>query len=232
MTTSETYSEQERIVLKWGGLAGVFGSLSLVAVFVFLAGLVGLDTLDVEQELQRYPETRTIRVLENTMYLAAIALWCLHTSALFVALCKTNLALAIFGCVTMGLGLFILAAGAIPHTMTDPISDLYHASGASPATQATSVIAWQAIQGIVDTLVITGLALAPFGMGFLGFAMLGHPLYRPWFGWISITLAVAGAIAAVSILADPSDIAAIGMFAIIFFNIIVGWRTFRLPVLA
>ena len=67
MTTSETYSEQERIVLKWGGLAGVFGSLSLVAVFVFLAGLVGLDTLDVEQELQRYPEIRTIRVLENTV---------------------------------------------------------------------------------------------------------------------------------------------------------------------
>ena len=227
-----TYSDQELAAIKWGGLAGILGSLCLIAVFVFLAALVGLETLDVEEELQRYPEIRTTRVVENSMYLVAIALWAVHTAALFLALRRTSLAPALVGSVMMGLGLIVLATGAIPHTMTDPISALYHAPGATPETQAMSVVAWHVIQGIVDTLVITGLALTPIGMGFLGLAMLSHATYQSWFGWTSILFAVAGAASAVSIVMTPSDIAAIGVFAVIFFNIIVGWRTFRLPELA
>lgn len=228
MARSKSVLEQEQAALQWGGICGVLGSLSLVAVFVFLSVLIGLDMLAIEAEIQRFPDIRVIRVIENTMYLLAIALWSVHSVVLFIGLRRHALAPALLGVVFMILGLCVLAVGAIPHTMTDPISDLYHAAGASPARQDVLVIAWTAVQGLVDTLVITGLTLTPLGMGFLGLAMHRSPDYGRAFGRVGLFLAAAGFVSSIYILVGPSDMAALGIFAVIFFHAILGWRSARL----
>ncbi|NNK66885.1 MAG: hypothetical protein HKO95_09120 [Rhodobacteraceae bacterium] len=226
--SAESYlSDQNLSALRWGGWAGMLGSFILLFVFGFLAVLVGLDTLDIEAEILRYPDIRAARVIENTLYLAATALWMVHAVTLLISLRRTALAPALAGCVFMGLGLVILATGAIPHTMTDPVADLYHAPGATPEGQAVLVSIWHAIQGIVDTLVITGIALTSVGMGFLSVAMLRSPGYGAWTGTVGILLAVAGTGSAIMSLIDPSDIIAVGVFALIFFQIAAGWKTLR-----
>lgn len=232
MNTTETHQSQSASALRWGGASGMLGSLSLLFVFGMLAALVGLETLAIEGEIQRYPEIRSIRALENTMYLLATALWTVHTAALLVALRETAFGPALVGGVTLALGTTILATGAVPHTATDPLSGLYHAAGATPESKAVAVAVWQGVQGIVDALVVTGLVLTPIGMAFLGLAMMRDPRFGGTFGAIALLLGLAGAGAALLILAEPSDIAAIGIFAVVFFHLIIGWRTFRAASLA
>ena len=65
----------------------------------------------------------------------------------------------------------MLAAGALPQVARSPISDLYHAPGATPEDQATLVLLWQATQGMLDALLITGLLLLPIGLLTLGVAI-------------------------------------------------------------
>lgn len=228
MKHQEIFDDQEREALRWGGLAGMLGSGLLVGVFGFLAALGFSETLDAQGAIERFPQAKTARIVENTFYLLAVALWAFHTVVLFLALKRTRFAPALFGSAMMIIGLVILATGAVPHTATAPISDLYHAANASPESTSTLIVAWVVVQGLVDALVVTGLVLTPIGMGFLGLAMIGNAAYGKTLGGISLLLALAGMIAAVLILINPNDIAAVGIFALVFFHLIIGFRTFRL----
>jgi hypothetical protein len=126
-------------------------------------------------------------------------------------------------------GLGVLAAGALPHVATARISDLYHAPGTSPEDQATLALAFQAIQGIFDSLLIVGLVIVPIGLIALGIAMLGSPAFGKGFGRTSVALGVVGSAAACVLLVDPaSPIAVVGVFALIVFNIVVGWKAYSL----
>jgi hypothetical protein len=148
---------------------------------------------------------------------------------LYQALREKSLAPALFGSVLGILGLVVLAAGSLPHVATVPISDLYHAPGATPEDQATLILLWQATQGIFDALLIVGLLLLPISLIALGVAMLGVPAFGQGFGGVSVILGVAGVIAAGVLLVDPlSPIAVVGIFALIIFHFILGWRVYSL----
>jgi hypothetical protein len=127
----------------------------------------------------------------------------------------------------MGLG--VLAAGALPHVATAPISNLYHAPGATPQDQATLVLLWQATQGIFDALFGVGLLLVPIGFVALGVAMLGAPAFGRGFGGVSVVVGVVGVVAASILLVDPlSPSAFIGVLALIVFHLVVGWKVYSL----
>ncbi|MDJ1008132.1 MAG: hypothetical protein QNJ13_09950 [Paracoccaceae bacterium] len=217
----------ERRAIRWSGVAGMAGSLSLLAVFAFLAAFVGLETVAGEAELRRFPEVLPYRIVENAFYLLALALWTFHTAGLFLVLRRTRFAAALAGGVFMGLGLAILAAGAVPHTATAPISALYHAPGATPETRAALLAVWTALQGLTDMFFVTGLALTPLGMGCFGLSMMRAPGYGPVAGWLALAFALAGTVAALRILVVPDDVAALGIFALVFFHAVVGWRSSR-----
>jgi hypothetical protein len=95
--------------------------------------------------------------VEEVLYLGVLALWAIHFLALYRALRGTSLAPALFGSALGIMGLGVLAAGALPQVARTPISDLYHAPGATPEDQATLVLLWQATQGIFDALLVVGL---------------------------------------------------------------------------
>lgn len=177
----------------------------------------------------RFPEIRTARIVENSLYLAVLVLWVIHFLALYRALRETSLAPALFGSVLGILGLVLLAAGALPHIWQTPISDLYHAPGATPEAQATLVLLWQATQGIFDALFAVGLLLLPIGLIALGAAMLGTPAFGKGFGGLSVVLGMIGIVAASAQLVDiSSPIAIPGVFALIIFHLVLGWKVYGL----
>jgi Domain of unknown function (DUF4386) len=222
--------EQEKRVLRWGGLAGILGSIIFILIFVFVSVFVGLDPDEPADWIKRFPDIRAARTVENSLFLVVLILWVTHFLALYQALRRASLAPALFGSVLGILGLVVLAAEALPHVAQAPISDLYHAPGATPEDQATLVLLWQATQGILDALFIAGLVLLPIGLIALGVAMLEAPAFGKGFGGMSVVLGVAGVVAASLLLVDPASVLGgmVGIFALMGFHFILGWKVYRL----
>jgi hypothetical protein len=221
--------DEEKSVLRWGGLAGLLGGIIFILVFVIVIVFVGADPAEPEGEVMRFPDIRAARTVEDSLYLVVLILWVAHFLALYRALRGTSLAPALFGSVVGIVGLGVLAAGALPHVASAPISDLYHAPGATPQDQATLVLIWQATEGIFDALFGAGLVLVPIGYIALGVAMLGTPAFGKGFGRVSVALGVIGVVAASVLLVDPlSPSAFLGVLALIVFHIVVGWKVYSL----
>jgi hypothetical protein len=215
---------EERSVLRWGGLAGVLGGIVMIVVFVIVAVFVGADVFD-ERLIERFPDIRAARTVENGLYLVVLVLWMVHFLALYRALRATNLAAALFGSVLGIVGLVILAAGALPHVATLPISDLYHAPGASPQDQAALVAVWAATEGMFEALLGAGLLIVTPGLIVLGMGMLDAPAFGKRLGWLSLALGGLGLVAAVVFLiVPPSPIAAVGILGLVVFHLVVGWK--------
>jgi hypothetical protein len=221
--------DEEKSVLRWGGLAGILGGIIFILVFAVVIVFVGPDPSETRGEVMRFPDIRAGRTIEDSLYLMVLILWVAHFLALYRALREASLAPAQFGSVLGILGLGVLAAGALPHIATAPISDLYHAPGATPQDQATLVLMWQATEGIFDALFVVGVLLVPIGLVALGVAMLRAPAFGKGFGGISVALGVIGVVAASVLLVDPhSPSAFVGVLAIIVFHLVLGWKLYSL----
>jgi hypothetical protein len=220
----------DRNVFRWGGLAGVLGGIVFIVVFVVVVVFVGADLTPTAEELvERFPDIQGARTVEDGLYLLVLILWVVHFLALYRALRETRLASALFGSVLGIVGLTVLAAGALPHVAKLHLSDLYHAAKASAADQASVVLMWQLTQGIFDALLIAGLGVLPIALLAIGHAMLGTPAFGKVLGWMTIALGAIGLLSAVVLLIDPlSSIAVAGIFALIIFNLTVGWKVYRL----
>ena len=218
---------QGQSTARMGGFAGILGSALLLGVFAFLAVFVGLDTLDAQAALERYPDIRWARIIENTAYLFALALWALHSVTLFVVLRADSPATALAAMVMSVLGVAFLAAGAIPHTAETAISDLHNAPDTAAELMPVLIVAWEVSLGWVDTFVVTGVVLTPVGLLLYGIAML-RSSFGSWARWASILFAAAGFYAAVSSLIEESDIVDVGIFALVSFYTVIGVVSLRL----
>jgi hypothetical protein len=167
--------------------------------------------------------------VENGLYLAVLVLWIPLYLALHRRLERARPAPALFGSAISILGLGVLAAGAIPHVVTSRLSDLYHAPGATPSDQAALVLVWQATQGLFDALLLAGLLAMAIGIILLGRAMPADPAFGKGLGIVGVVLGTAGLAAGIVVLIDPlSLVAALGIFALIAFHLILGWKVYRL----
>lgn len=216
--------EQERSVLRWGGLGGMVGSIVFVIVFVIVAVFVGSDT----NEPMGFPGIRVARTFEDGLYLAVMILWIPLFLALYRALRQERLAPALFGSALGIVGLVVLAAGALPHITTLAVSDLVHASGATINNEAALEL-WKASYAIFDALLTAGLILATIGVICLGAAMIKNPQFGRGIGWTSVVLGVAGLVASSVDLWNPdSPAAVVAMVGLIVFGAVAGWKTYRL----
>ncbi len=223
--------EQEKSVLRWGGLAGMLGGILFILCWVVvIVGPVGMeDPPDLAGWVTRFPDIRAARVVENGIYLVALILEVTLFLALYRALRRTSLAPALFGSVLGILGLVVFMVGALPHVAHAPLSDLYHAPGATPEDQATLALLWQATWGIFDAMLYVGFFVVPIGLIALGVAMLGAPAFGKGFAGVSVVLGVVGLVAAVLQMVDPSSmIGALSFFAIVIFYLVLGWKVYSL----
>jgi len=95
------------------------------------------------------------------------------------------------------------------------------------------VLLWQANQGMFDALLLVGLLVMPVGVILLGLAMRRDPAFGTVAGNVSVALGVVGLAAATVMLVDPlSAVAALGVFALIGFHLVAGWKTYRLSTTA
>ena len=221
--------EQEKSVLRWGGLAGMLGGILFILVMVFVVVFVPPDPADLAGFVTRFPDIQATRVVENGIYLVALLLEVPLFLALYRALRKTSLAPALFGSVLGIVGLVVMVASTTPHVAHAPLSDLYHAPGATPADQATLALLWQALWGINDTMLYVGFFVVPIGLILLGVAMLGAPAFGKGLGGVSVVLGVLGLVAAVLQLVDyASPVGAGSYFACLIFYLILGWKVYSL----
>ena len=218
----------DRGVMRWGGLAGVAGGLLFLVVFVIVGALVPAYAADPATAVEFFPEVAAVRIIENSLYLVVLALWV----ASFVAMERAARAGAPsvrIGSATGIGGLVVLAVGALPHVAIAPLSAAYHAPGATAADQATLSLVWQSTQGMLDASLLAGLALLSAGMMTMGLAMAGGRAFGRRLGGFTVVMGVIGAAASVIAIIDPASPApALGMFALIAFHLVAGWRTVSL----
>jgi hypothetical protein len=231
MMNQSQVAEQEKGVLRWGGLAGMLGGVLFILTLVLvIVGPVGMeDPATLAEWVTRFPDIRAARVIENLLYLVALILEVTLFLALYRALRRTSLAAALFGSVLGILGLAAMAVGSTPHVAQAPLSDLYQASGATPADQATLALLWQATWGIFDAMLYVGFFVVPVGLILLGVAMFGTPGFGKGFGAVTVVLGVGGLVAAVLQMVDPASmIGSVTYFACLILYLVVGWKVYRL----
>jgi hypothetical protein len=222
--------EEEKSVLLWGGVSGILGSIIFILSFIFVGMVIGLKPDAPAGWVNQFPDIMVARIIENSLFLAVIILWLFHMLALYYALRGKGHAPRLFGSVLAMLGLGVLAVEALQHIAQAPIASLYHTAGVTPDEQTTLVFLWQATQGILDAMFITGLVLLPLSLILLGIAMLRTPTFGKRFGGMSMVLGAAGVIAAGLLVVDSGSVpgATIGVFVLVGFNLVLGWKVFRL----
>ncbi len=223
--------EQEKSVLRWGGLAGILAGILFILSWVIVGlGPVGMDDpTELEGFVTRFPDIQAARVLENCVYLVALLLGIVLFLALYRALRETSLAPALFGSVVGIVGLVSMVASTTPHVAHAPLSELYHASGATAEDQATIVILWQATKGIFEALLYVGFFVVPIGLILMGVGMRGNPAFGKSYGGVGVALGVVGLIAAILQFADPASMSgALSYFAIVIFSFVMGYKVYSL----
>jgi hypothetical protein len=156
---------EDSSILRWGGLAGIGGSVLFIVVFAIVGIFAGPEPAGLAGPISQFPEIRVARTVENGLYLAVLVLWVPLALALFHSLRRTRPAAALFGS-----------------------------------------------------------ALNIFGL-----AMRQDPAFGNIAGDVSVALGVIGLAAATVMLVDPhSPAAALGIFALIGFHLVAGWKTYRL----
>ena len=221
--------EQEKSVLRWGGLAGILGSIIFILAMVFVGVTIGPDPTDLAGWVARFPDIHMLRVVENGIYLVALLLEVPFFLGLFWALRKTNFAPALFGSALGIVGLVSMIVSATPHVAHAPLSELYHAAGTTPEAQVTLALMWQATWGIFNAPLYVGFFVVPTGLILLGVAIFNSPAFGKGFGWMSVVLGVIGFVAAILQMIDPaSTIGAISYFSLIICFFVLGRKIYNL----
>src|SRR5438309_8868018 len=185
-------SMEDKSVLRWGGLAGMLGGIVFIFVPVILFGLVPPAPTHPAQLVARFPTVRAAIAAGNFVDFVSDALVLALFLALYRALRGTSPVPALFGSVLSILGLAVIFTETATQVAFDPISNLYHAPGATPADQATLALIWQATQGMFNQLDTSAVLLLSTGFIVLGVAMLRNPGFGKGVGGLTM---VFGAVA-------------------------------------
>ena len=221
--------EQEKSVLRWGGLAGIFGSISLILVMVFVAVAIGEGPDDLKEIVARFPDIHLLRVIENGVYLVGLLLAILLFLALFIALRKDSLAPALFGSALGIVGLVSMAISSTPHVGHHPLSELFQAAGTTPEAQEAIAIMWQGVWGIFYGPLYVGFFVVPLGIILIGVAMFAAPEFGKGISWMTVVIGALAFVAAIFQMIDPAgDIGAVSYIAPIIFYFVAGLKLYRL----
>ena len=220
--------DNEKSVLRWGGLAGMLGGIIFILMMVILLALASDPNASPEELLKGFPGHRAIIFLGESLYLLALILSVTLFLALYRALRETSLAPALFGTGLVFLGFAAFAAGALPNIAFAPIADLYHASGATPGEQTALISLWQSTQGIFYETDSVAFLLLTIGLIVLGVGMLRAPAFGKGFGGVSMAIGVIGVVAIYIVGVGSISFAAVVIFTNVIFPILFGWKVYRL----
>ena len=219
---------EDKSVLRWGGLAGMLGGIVFIFVPVILFGFVPQAPADPAELVARFPTVRAAIAAGNFVDFVSDALVLALFLSLYRALRGTSPAPALFGSVLSILGVAVIFTETTTQVAFDPISNLYHAPGATPADQATLALIWQATQGMFNQLDTSAVLLLSTGFIVLGVAMLRAPGFGKAIGGLTMLF---GALAFIGgfIFGVTSLLAALLVVPVfIILPILLGWKVYRL----
>jgi hypothetical protein len=230
---------QERSVLRWGGLAGMLGSVVFLLVPIVLFGFVpqpqagnfsveGGAQVDAAGLIMMFPSVRVAISVGNFLNFLSGVLSLALFIALFRALRRTSLAPALFGSALLILGLAVIFTETVTQVAFDPISNLYHTHGVTAADQATLTTVWQAVQAVFFELDAAAILLLSAGYIVIGAAMFRAPAFGKIIGGLAtvfgvIALVVVASFGITSLLAA---VLLVPMF--IALPALLGWKVYRL----
>lgn len=216
-----------RQLIRWGGVSGIAGFVALLGSVGVVTSLGLPDASDVAT-LTDFADIEAGRIAEHFLYLGALLLFALHVAVLYRVLRPSHLAAALFGTVTASVGYTIMAASSLLHLSTSPLSELYTASNASPEDLRAIEYAWHGAQSVFDTMLITGVLLAPIGIILFGLAMWHAPAFRRRLAALTLALGLLGVVGGVIATVDPGSMfAAASVLAIAVFHFATGLRMLR-----
>ena len=215
----------DRRLLRGAGLTGTVGGLLMLATFVFV-GALGLPDPSTPESLLRFPEIQYARAVENLLLLAAIVLWAVHFELLHRLLRVTAPVLSAAARTVGSLATALLAANALLNVSTAPMSQAYQQ--AAEAERSVVVLAWQAAQGVMDVLLVTGALLLSVAIVLFGIALLRG--LSPILGWGAVAVGTAGtaAVGVAAATSSPSILIAVSILGALAFHLVAGIRWLRL----
>ena len=219
---------EEKSILRWGGLAGMLAGILFILVPVILFGFAPSAPGDPVGLVMRFPDVRTAIALGNFVDFVVNILWVALIIALYRALRGTSPGLALFGSVLCILGLAVLFIESSTQVAFDPISNLYHAPGTTPAEQATLALVWQATQGMFNQFDTAAILLLPTGIMVLGVAMLRAPAFSKVYGWLSVVLGAAAVVVGFFFGTTSNVAAVVDVPIFIILPILLGWKVYSL----
>ena len=221
--------EQEKSLFRWGGLAGILGSIIFVLVMVFVAVAIGSGPADLKEVVARFPDIHLLRVIENGVYLVGLLLEILLFLAIFYALRKDSLAPALFGSALGIVGLISMAISATPHVAHYPLSEIFQATGTTAEAQEAIAIMWQGTWGVFNAPLYVGFFVVPLGLILFGVAMFAAPEFGKGISWMTVIIGTLAFVAAIIQMIDPAgDIGALSYITPIIFYFVMGIKIYRL----
>jgi hypothetical protein len=216
--------ENEKSVLRWGGLAGILAFI----VWIVDMPLYAVADPFIPEGLMRFPDVRLALGMNTVLCIATALLSIAFILVLYRVLRRTRQAPALIGTVFSVIGYIGIALGDVSTFFAfDPLANLYHAPAATPEAQATVVVLWEATQGITHTFAFMGGFFLMVGFVVLGLAMIGAPAFGRRFGGTSIVLGVVGTIGVVVSLSVFEAIGLIFLVDLIFLPLF-GWKIYSL----
>ena len=221
--------ENEKSVLRWGGLAGILAFI----VWIVELPLYGFVDPFVPEGLMNFADNRAALGLSTVLMMTIAILSVALVLTLYRALRGNNVGLALFGSVLGVTGYIVTALGdASTFFAFAPISNLNQAPAVTPETQATTVLLWQTTHGITSTFFFVGILFTMMCFIVLGLAMLSAPAFGRRFGVVSILLGVIGVVGVIGSLFVTGEtgmqVMGIGVFSNLIFLPLFGWKAYTL----
>jgi hypothetical protein len=219
---------QERILLRWAGIAGVLSGIVFLFVPIVQFGFVPPAPTDPAAVVARFPSISAALTVGNNVNLASDILALALLLGLYRALRRTSLAPAFIGTVLSVLGLAVLFTETQTQVAFAPLSDLYHSSTTTQMQQAAIAVTWQATQAIFFELDVAAGLLLSIGFILLGVAMIRATGFGKRLGALSVVLGAISllGIALIPVLGEASIVAAFAVPVYIVLPILWGRRLY------
>ena len=220
--------DREKSFLRCSGLAGMIAGIFFIFTIVTLIEFGPSTTATPAQLVTNFPNVRTGLAVGNGFYfLVSVSLVGLALG-LYRALRGTSPGPAVFGTVLYVLGLGVTFIEDTTQFAFDPISNLYHAPGATPADQATLALIWQATQGMFNEFDVAATILLSTGLIILGVAMFRTPSFGRVFGGLSVVIGGAQIVAVNLVSTNSAAYAPFALLAFLVFPVLFGWKLYRM----
>jgi hypothetical protein len=220
--------DKEKSFLRWSGLAGMTAGIFFILTIVTLIEFGPSTTATPAQLVMNFPNVRTGLAVGNGFYfLVSVSLVGLALG-LYRAIRVTSPGAAVFGTVLYVLGLGVTFIEDTTQFAFDPISNLYHAPGATPADQATLALIWQATQGMFNEFDVAATLLLSTGLVVLGVAMIRAPAFGKVFRGLSIGFGAAQILGISLFSTNSAAYAPFALLAFLIFPVLFGWKLYSL----